>query len=97
MSDSISVIREKLNQVTSEHDPFFRKCMQDERKGVEKLLETTRRKWEKEAQLRNKLEEMKQYETDLFQQGYKYIAGVDEVGRGPLAGPVVAKSRHFTS
>lgn len=69
MSDSISVIREKLNQVTSEHDPFFRKCMQDERKGVEKLLETTRRKWEKEAQLRNKLEEMKQYETDLFQQG----------------------------
>lgn len=90
MSDSISVIREKLNQVTSEHDPFFRKCMQDERKGVEKLLETTRRKWEKEAQLRNKLEEMKQYETDLFQQGYKYIAGVDEVGRGPLAGPVVA-------
>lgn len=49
MSDSISVIREKLNQVTSEHDPFFRKCMQDERKGVEKLLETTRRKWEKRS------------------------------------------------
>ncbi len=23
MSESISVIREKLNQVTSEHDPFF--------------------------------------------------------------------------
>lgn len=96
MSDSISVIREKLNQVTSEHDPFFRKCMQDERKGVEKLLETTRRKWEKEAQLRNKLEEMKQYETDLFQQGYKYIAGVDEVGRGPRR-TSCSSSRHFTS
>lgn len=31
-----------------------------------------------------------QYENDLYQQGKEYIAGVDEVGRGPLAGPVVA-------
>jgi len=30
------------------------------------------------------------YEKNLFKQGYKYIAGVDEVGRGPLAGPVVS-------
>ena len=29
------------------------------------------------------------YERDLIVQGYKYICGVDEVGRGPLAGPVV--------
>ena len=27
-------------------------------------------------------------EEALWQQGYKYVAGVDEVGRGPLAGPV---------
>jgi ribonuclease HII len=31
-----------------------------------------------------------QYEQELFQKGYKFIAGCDEVGRGPLAGPVVA-------
>ena len=30
-----------------------------------------------------------QYERLLLEKGYKYIAGVDEVGRGPLAGPVV--------
>ncbi len=36
MSDSISVIKEKLSEVTSENDPFFQKCIQDERKGVEK-------------------------------------------------------------
>ncbi|EAF6184722.1 ribonuclease HII [Listeria monocytogenes] len=90
MSDSISVIKEKLSEVTSENDPFFQKCIQDERKGVEKLVQSVRRKWEKEAKLLVKLKEMTQYETDLFQQGYKYIAGVDEVGRGPLAGPVVA-------
>ena len=29
------------------------------------------------------------YERELAAQGYKYICGVDEVGRGPLAGPVV--------
>lgn len=32
----------------------------------------------------------KKYERDLYKKGYKYIAGVDEVGRGPLVGPVVA-------
>ncbi len=30
-----------------------------------------------------------QYELALLEKGYRYIAGVDEVGRGPLAGPVV--------
>jgi ribonuclease HII len=30
------------------------------------------------------------YENKLYQAGIKYIAGVDEAGRGPLAGPVVA-------
>jgi ribonuclease HII len=31
-----------------------------------------------------------QYENELYEKGVKYIAGVDEAGRGPLAGPVVA-------
>ena len=30
------------------------------------------------------------YERDLIKEGYKFIGGVDEVGRGPLVGPVVA-------
>lgn len=33
---------------------------------------------------------MRQYEQQAKQQGYQWIAGTDEVGRGPLAGPVVA-------
>ncbi len=33
-----------------------------------------------------------EYERKLLEKGYKYIAGVDEVGRGPLAGPVVCAS-----
>lgn len=31
-----------------------------------------------------------QYEREIWKQGNKYIAGVDEAGRGPIAGPVVA-------
>ena len=34
-------------------------------------------------------EEKLQYERELQTKGYRLIAGVDEVGRGPLAGPVV--------
>jgi ribonuclease HII len=34
--------------------------------------------------------DMYSYETSLFSEGYEYIVGVDEVGRGPLAGGVLA-------
>lgn len=37
-----------------------------------------------------KWQEMREHEIELHNRGYKYVAGVDEVGRGPLAGPVVA-------
>ena len=38
---------------------------------------------------KEKLETMKSFERPLWATGMKYIAGIDEVGRGPLAGPVV--------
>ena len=47
-------------------------------------------KQEREQLLREKLQTMQVYERDLRAAGKRYIAGVDEVGRGPLAGPVVA-------
>lgn len=37
-----------------------------------------------------KLAEMKAHEDELRSQGFSFIAGIDEVGRGPLAGPVYA-------
>jgi ribonuclease HII len=48
------------------------------------------KKAEREIYLKEKLVEMKTFENQLYSQGQKFIAGVDEVGRGPLAGPVVA-------
>ncbi len=50
------------------------------------------KKAEREIFLREKLIEMKRYETGLYEKGAVFVAGVDEVGRGPLAGPVVAAS-----
>jgi Ribonuclease HII len=47
-------------------------------------------KAEREEMLRARLQEMKRYENELYAAGAHYIGGVDEVGRGPLAGPVVA-------
>lgn len=46
-------------------------------------------KEEKKIYLENRLVEMQEYENNLKAKGYKFIVGVDEVGRGPLAGPVV--------
>ncbi len=40
----------------------------------------------------NKINDIYKYEEELNQQGYKYIAGCDEAGRGPMAGPLVAAS-----
>ena len=37
-----------------------------------------------------RLENMLEYEKNLYSKGYEYICGIDEAGRGPLCGPVVA-------
>lgn len=37
-----------------------------------------------------RLEKMLEYEKRLYSKGYEYICGIDEAGRGPLCGPVVA-------
>jgi ribonuclease HII len=35
------------------------------------------------------MEDLYKYEKELWEKGINYVAGVDEVGRGPLVGPVV--------
>ena len=45
----------------------------------------------KEKEL-ERLTKLKEIETDLHSKGFKYICGIDEAGRGPLAGPVVIAS-----
>lgn len=47
-------------------------------------------KAERQEKLKERLDVMLTHERRLWESGRSYIAGVDEVGRGPLAGPVVA-------
>lgn len=60
----------------------------DERKGVQNLVAAYQKRLERENAERFRVEALYEYETKLYQKGIKYIAGIDEVGRGPLAGPV---------
>lgn len=39
---------------------------------------------------RQRIERLKHYEHGAYREGYRLVAGIDEVGRGPIAGPVVA-------
>ncbi|AQY50982.1 ribonuclease HII [Listeria weihenstephanensis FSL R9-0317] len=90
MTEKIAIIKEKLQHIESENDPFFQACLLDERKGVAKLIASFRREQAKKEMLYEQLKTMKQYENEARVNGFKVIAGIDEVGRGPLAGPVVA-------
>ena len=62
----------------------------DGRVGVRKLLLAAERQAKVKEALQYKAEAMLHFERALWQQGINFIAGIDEVGRGPLAGPVVA-------
>ncbi|PEJ10267.1 ribonuclease HII [Bacillus wiedmannii] len=78
-----------LHEIMSEEDDRFQILMKDERKGIQKLI----LKWHKQKELvqkeKEKFFEMSKYEIALREKGLTLIAGIDEVGRGPLAGPVV--------
>lgn len=60
----------------------------DERSTVKKLLAQYHRKYQAYKQELLRTEQMKKYEKAY--EAYSYICGIDEAGRGPLAGPVVA-------
>lgn len=60
----------------------------DERGGVQKLVATAEKRLERHMAELARTESIKKYEKEY--DNYVYICGIDEVGRGPLAGPVVA-------
>lgn len=89
--ETIAEIREKLRQCpASELEAWLREYETDSRKGVRKLLDGF---WKKEAarlKEEQRLDALLSYERQCYAEGYGLVAGIDEVGRGPLAGPVVA-------
>ncbi|MGQ7687485.1 ribonuclease HII [Streptococcus suis] len=87
---TIKEVTALLAQVDSLDSPVWADLAQDERAGVQAAIKKRRKDLEKEAAEDARLEAMLFYEKALYENGAKFIAGIDEVGRGPLAGPVVA-------
>lgn len=63
---------------------------EDPRGGAQKLVRFCQGKMEEYERERERLSRMYSYERQVWAMGYRLVAGLDEVGRGPLAGPVVA-------
>jgi ribonuclease HII len=90
MKRTVEEVKNLLQCIVDENDERFQEIMKDERKTVQQLVQRWYKQKEKEERERQQFEQMSRYEQTLYAQGVRYIAGVDEVGRGPLAGPVVA-------
>lgn len=88
-NESIALIKEKLKEIDNPNDPQIALWQADKRKGVQTALQQWQHRLDKLHQLEEKYHEMQQFENLARQKGYQAIAGIDEVGRGPLAGPVV--------
>ncbi|MCD8510821.1 MAG: ribonuclease HII [Bacillus sp. (in: Bacteria)] len=87
---TVQQIKEKLATIENLHDPFLQVVKEDDRKGVIKLYEAWEKRYQKQEEIKEQFYTMREHEEHLWKEGYVYIGGVDEVGRGPLAGPVVA-------
>ena len=87
---TIKEIQQRLELVTDLSDSFLAEVANDQRSGVQKAIEKRKRAIQAELDEDLRLEQMLRYEKKLYKAGYQAIAGIDEVGRGPLAGPVVA-------
>ncbi|WP_034303498.1 ribonuclease HII [Alkalibacterium sp. AK22] len=90
MQQTIKEIRQTLNSDQPVEATYINQLRSDERAGVKAALKSWEKQQAKAAYLREKFEEMQQYEHRARKQGASLIAGIDEVGRGPLAGPVVS-------
>ncbi|EPX58665.1 Ribonuclease HII [Cystobacter fuscus DSM 2262] len=62
----------------------------DTRQGARALARRLRQQQGRNRSEGQRLRHLLRFETELWEQGHLHVAGVDEAGRGPLAGPVVA-------
>lgn len=87
---TIKEIKEQLANIQRLDDPLLTELEQDSRSGVIQAIAKRKREIQKRLDEDERLEGMLAYEKECYARGMELIAGVDEVGRGPLAGPVVA-------
>ncbi len=87
---NINQLKDLITQRSSLSEGEILLLQRDKRKGVQELLSNYLRLRERDAAKKARLRMMSRREKELQARGYTLVAGIDEVGRGPLAGPVVA-------
>lgn len=87
---SVAEIKKLFNGPREDWQQHLQALAGDPRAGVREIYERLKRAETALETERERLAKMYLYEEQLRAQGYDTIAGVDEAGRGPLAGPVVA-------
>ena len=95
---SLEEIRKKFlipGKPVSSH--LLTRLRRDSRIGAQRLYEALAARFERERDERLRLDAMLNFERVLWKSGVRDIAGVDEAGVGPLAGPVVAAAVMFTA
>lgn len=89
-NQSIEQIKLWLESQTEIPESMLKKLKRDSRTGVKKIAETYLKRHTRNLAEAQRMARLWNYERSLAEQGFQMIAGVDEAGRGPLAGPVVA-------
>lgn len=83
----IAEIRDILKQ-DDVPDEVMKEILADSRKGVQQLVSSYMRRLERESTERLRVESLYEVESEFYKRGLTHVVGIDEVGRGPLAGPV---------
>lgn len=86
---TVSQVKELLATIDNFTDPRLEELRADSRKGVQAALKQHQRRVERRQEAYRAFKDRFKYENQLWSNGCKFVAGMDEVGRGPLAGPVV--------
>lgn len=88
---SIKEIKVLLSDIEDSNHYLFNELMEDSRIGVQKLIHQKYRELEKKQKLYQEYLKRLDFENEILDRNPNaLIAGLDEVGRGPIAGPVVA-------
>ena len=88
---TVAALREWVRRCETDlPESWLARLRQDRRRGVRQLADQLTTSKQRVAEERARIEKMLAFERELWESGTTRVAGVDEAGMGPLAGPVVA-------
>src|SRR4029079_6545277 len=95
-ADDVSLQEIRLRYTDKPVSPHILKQLQrDPRQGARQLYQSLKKRYDREREEKLWRQSMRHFELVLWRSGVRDIAGVDEAGVGPLAGPVVAAAVVF--